>query len=358
MSSELLKSVPFPIPSIDRPFAAELWPLFDRLYTAVVGYCPTDFRFVPGETPISTLKATVLLLSTYYITVFAGREVMRNRAPLNLNRLFMVHNLYLTIISGTLLALFIEQLLPTIWRKGMFFAICNHKGGWTDQLVALYYLNYLTKYIELIDTIFMVLKKKPLTFLHTYHHGATALLCYTQLIGITAVSWVPITLNLLVHVVMYWYYFQSARGVRVWWKKWITRLQIVQFVIDLGFVYFASYTYFSSTYFPDLPSYGKCAGEEFAAFAGMGILSSYLLLFISFYFATYKKTGQGGRKRSGTATRAAIGMSKMEIPSVNSAKGVMSHTNGSLANSHIRANGSANASGVNSNGTVARPRKA
>lgn len=122
---------------------------------------------------------------------------------------------------------------------------------------------------------------------------------------------------------MYWYYFQAARGVRIWWKKWITRLQIIQFVIDLGFVYFASYTYFSSTYFPSLPTFGKCAGEEFAAFAGMGILSSYLLLFISFYFATYKKDNtKGGRGRkksrrlSETATRATIDMAKAEVPDV------------------------------------------
>ena len=38
-----------------------------------------------------------------------------------------------------------------------------------------------------------------------------------------------------------------------------------------------------------MPNAGKCAGEEYAAFPGIGTLTSYLVLFISSYFATYKK---------------------------------------------------------------------
>lgn len=60
-----------------------------------------------------------------------------------------------------------------------------------------------------------------------------------------------------------------------------------------------------------MPSAGHCAGEEFAAFAGMGILSSYLLLFISFYFATYKKDG----KRP-TGRKAARSLVDAKVPDV------------------------------------------
>jgi len=138
MSSNSLKTVP--LPTLDRPFGIALWPIFDKIVSSVRGHSPQDFRFVQGVTPISTLKETLGILIAYYIIIFGGREFMKNRPAYKLNGLFMIHNLYLTIISAGLLALFIEQLLPTLLRHGLFYTICDHRGGWTDRLVILYYV--------------------------------------------------------------------------------------------------------------------------------------------------------------------------------------------------------------------------
>lgn len=137
--ADLLKSLP--IPSIDRPFGIELWPIFDKAFTAVKGYHPQDFKFEPFVTPLSTIKESGTTILIYYIVIFGGRELMRNRPAFKLNALFMIHNFYLTAISGILLALFIEQLVPTIYNHGLFYAICDKNGGWTPPLVMLYYVS-------------------------------------------------------------------------------------------------------------------------------------------------------------------------------------------------------------------------
>ncbi len=129
-----------PVPTIDRPFGIELWPIFDKAFTAVMGYPANDFRFKPGVTPISTMKETAALLVAYYVIIFGGRELMRNRPALKLNGLFMVHNFLLTCISGILLALYTEQLIPELYHNGVFHAICTHEGGWTKPMVLLYYV--------------------------------------------------------------------------------------------------------------------------------------------------------------------------------------------------------------------------
>lgn len=295
------------VPTLDRPFFnISLWDNFNLAATKVTGgnFVPNKFEFIPGQLPLSTLPEVLAAITTYYVVIFGGRSVLSGSKPFKLNFLFQLHNIFLTTASLLLLILMAEQLIPMISRNGLYYAICNI-GAWTQPMVTLYYLNYLIKFVEFIDTIFLVLKHKNLTFLHTYHHGATALLCYTQLVGETSISWVVISMNLGVHVVMYFYYFLAARGIRVWWKEWVTRFQIMQFILDIGFIYFAVYQKAAHLFFPSLPHCGDCVGSTTATFSGCAIISSYLILFVSFYIEVYRHKGT---KKSRVIKRARGGV--------------------------------------------------
>lgn len=295
------------VPTLDRPFFnISLWENFNWIATKITNgrFVPDKFEFIPGKLPLSTLPEVLAAITTYYVVIFGGRSVLRGNKPFKLNFLFQLHNIFLTTASLTLLFLMAEQLIPMIARNGLYYAICNI-GAWTQPMVTLYYMNYLIKFVEFIDTLFLVLKHKNLTFLHTYHHGATALLCYTQLVGETSISWVVISLNLGVHVVMYFYYFLAARGIRVWWKEWVTRFQIMQFILDIGFIYFAVYQKAAHLFFPSMPHCGDCVGSTAATFSGCAIISSYLILFISFYIEVYRNKGT---KKSRVIKRARGGV--------------------------------------------------
>ncbi|KAI9284879.1 ELO family [Umbelopsis sp. AD052] len=275
--------------SLDRPFGIYLHTYFDAAYQAVTGKPASSFRYIQGQTALSENSTVLWTCLGYYFLIFTTQFLFKRLdvPALRLKGLFIFHNMLLTAVSGGLLLLFIEQLVPIVARHGLFYAVCNH-DAWTQELEHLYYLNYLVKYWELIDTMFLAVKRKNIGFLHWYHHSMTMVLCFTQLNGRTSVSWVPIVLNLMVHVLMYYYYACTAAGYRIWWKKYLTTLQITQFVIDLFVIYFCSYNYFTSTFWPFMPYYDNCAGEEIAASFGTFLLTSYLFLFISFYRKTYK----------------------------------------------------------------------
>jgi hypothetical protein len=146
-----------PLPSFQRPFGVELWPIFEKAFSKVMGYRPQDFDFQPRVTPLSTLKEAGFTILAYYVIILGGRELMRNRPAFKLNMPFMIHNFYLTVISAILLVLFVEQVVPTIYNHGLFFAICDVQGGWTPPLVILYYVCVLqtlgTMYTDLLTCI-------------------------------------------------------------------------------------------------------------------------------------------------------------------------------------------------------------
>ncbi|KAI8058023.1 fatty acid elongase [Syncephalis plumigaleata] len=274
--------------------------LFDMLapvYTMLIGNHPDNFRFKIGTTPLSTWTEVILVGVGYLAVIFGIQAMMRNREPISFPLLSRLHNLALSVGSAVLLALILEQAVPMVLTKGFGWAICE-QDAWTSRLELLYYINYLFKYYELLDTLLLAFKKKPLEFLHYFHHSQTMLLCYVQLIYGVTVSWFPIAINLGVHVVMYYYFYLASRGIRVWWKKYITTMQITQFVVDLMVVYTCMYNYYVSRHFSFLPHTRRCDG--FASVGGLtaaSLLTIYLGLFVQMYRDTYIR---GTRKRETT----------------------------------------------------------
>ncbi|XP_077295700.1 very long chain fatty acid elongase 2-like [Arctopsyche grandis] len=98
---------------------------------------------------------------------------------------------------------------------------------------------YYLKIYDFLDTIFFVLRKKynQVTFLHMYHHiGMVYIGLMTMKYAPVAQGVMVITLNCIVHSIMYFYYLLACINTdykkSVWWKKYITQIQMVQFIIS------------------------------------------------------------------------------------------------------------------------------
>lgn len=90
-------------------------------------------EYHPGITPLSDTGPVIATLIAYLVTIFSIQWFMRDKAPLKLTFLFQTHNIFLTGISGLLLVLIGEEILPIWWRNGFFGAIC-HPRSWTEVL--------------------------------------------------------------------------------------------------------------------------------------------------------------------------------------------------------------------------------
>jgi len=251
-----------------------------------------EFTFENKSSPLSTNKEVFIGFCIYFIVIFGIQAIMRkfNIKPIQLKWPFFIHNCILTVVSAALLSGFAYNLLPIMKKHGILYAMCN-VGSFTQQMELLYYLNYLVKWWELIDTLFLVLKRKKLGFLHVYHHSFTMVLCYVELVGRVSISWVVITINLAIHVVMYYYYARtSVIKKRVWWKQYLTTMQIVQFIIDIIIIYAVLIANNLYKLFPNFILSFPCAGSDFAHVFGCLIVTSYLFLFIDFFKKTYNST--------------------------------------------------------------------
>lgn len=139
------------------------------------------------------------------------------------------------------------------------------------------YVFYLSKFWELFDTFLLVLRGRPVTLLHIWHHSSVMLevrgwLEYSMTIGVYGMAF-----NTFVHVIMYAYYAAAVLRIPFPLKRAITATQIVQFLTG-----FASLIPFARYY----QQRGGCAGV-YGIFISAFMNMSYLALFVRFYMRTY-----------------------------------------------------------------------
>ncbi|XP_077018199.1 very long chain fatty acid elongase 5 isoform X2 [Tamandua tetradactyla] len=182
------------------------------------------------------------------------------------------------------------QLVTGVWEgKYNFFCQGTRSGGEADmKIIRVLWWYYFSKLIEFMDTFFFILRKNnhQITVLHVYHHATMLNIWWFVM------NWVPCghsyfgaTLNSFIHVLMYSYYgLSSVPSMRpyLWWKKYITQGQLLQFVL----------TIIQTTCGVIWP----CAFPLGWLYFQIGYMISLIALFTNFYIQTYNKKGASRRK--------------------------------------------------------------
>nr|XP_022916067.1 elongation of very long chain fatty acids protein AAEL008004-like [Onthophagus taurus] len=243
------------------------------------------------SSPFYTLA---ICLSYVVVVKYVGPRLMENRKPFQLKYTLIVYNLLQVLFSTWLFV----KIGMGGWLTGKYNWRCQPVNYSTDpetmEMVSASWWYFISKFTEFLDTFFFVLRKKNnhISTLHVIHHGVMPMSVW---FGVKFTPGGHSTffgfLNTFVHIVMYTYYMLSAFGPSVqkylWWKKYLTTLQMVQFV---GIMVHAFQLLFTNCNYP----------RAFVWWIGMHAVM-FFFLFKEFYTQSY--IGKGGKQKvSVTAT--------------------------------------------------------
>ncbi|CAG0915462.1 unnamed protein product [Notodromas monacha] len=229
-------------------------------------------------------------VALYLASVALGMRLMKARGkPFDLRNALVAWNTGLAVFSicGSLRMV---ALLELVYDKGMRFALMHEGYAQCRGQCMWAILFLLSKFVELGDTAFIVLRRRPVTFLHVYHHSTV--LVFTYWMGsITTSGLLPqyMAINYFIHSIMYSYYACMAYGIRV--PKpiaiGITCAQIAQMFYGV---------YVTAAFY----QYTKATGMPLELRVACCVYASYALLFIRFFVNAYLRN-------NGRLTSAALG---------------------------------------------------
>mmetsp|Transcript_2117 Transcript_2117/g.5530 ORF Transcript_2117/g.5530 Transcript_2117/m.5530 type:complete len:242 (+) Transcript_2117:63-788(+) len=124
-------------------------------------------------------------------------------------------------------------------NRGFTGAVCSHAATYGSGKVGFFVALFIySKVFELVDTLWLTLRKAPVIFLHWYHHVSVLLYCwhsYSCRIGTGL--WFA-AMNYSVHSIMYFYFGLTQSGptgkrLAKRFSMFITTMQLLQMVVGI-----------------------------------------------------------------------------------------------------------------------------
>lgn len=237
-------------------------------------------------------ELTIQAAIVYVIVIFGTQFIMRNRRPFNLQLPLNIWNLFLAVFSIIGTYILSAEFFGTISNKGFVNSYCyvydfleRENGRWVWFFIC-------SKVIELIDTVFIVLRKRPLSFLHWYHHVLTGIYAFYSYPVTPGFNRWGICLNFFVHAFMYSYYFLRSLKIKVpgFVAQFITTIQIWQFIISVGLLIHTAFLIHVQGANVDFDH------NTFYLATFMDV--TYLILFINFFLQSYVFKGGKDKYKS------------------------------------------------------------
>jgi elongation of very long chain fatty acids protein 6 len=181
-----------------------------------------NYSSIPGqEFAVNNPFIPVVVVILYALFAYYGQKFMKDRKPFDLAMPLAYWNLFLSIFSFFGMIRTVPHLLNNLRLMSMDQNLCtNAQMSFGDGACGLWVQLFIfSKIPELVDTVFIVLRKKPLIFLHWYHHITVLLFCWHSYATEASTGLFFVAMNYSVHAVMYGYYFLMAMKMKPEWMK-------------------------------------------------------------------------------------------------------------------------------------------
>merc|ERR1712039_1142606 len=238
-------------------------------------------------------EVPLVAVSAYFILIPLLKWTVDKYGKWNVRNFAFYWNLSLSLFSWCGLVACVPVLISAVAHKGMYFTVCAPSQWYGHNLSGFFVMLFIySKVAELLDTVLLLLAKKPVIALQWWHHSTVLLYCWHSYACRIATGLWFAAMNYSVHSVMYGYFALMTTQYR----KYITPYAILITLAQLAQMLVGMFVTIKAVMYRDEGL--ECHVNKTNSILGLAMYFSYFLLFFKLFIENYYLKPKTLKKRA------------------------------------------------------------